>query len=134
MRDVDTIVVHCSASPQGRGDDAETIHAWHQERGFDGIGYHYVILEDGTVQTGRPEYWAGAHVRSHNDNSLGICLIGEGGDATPEQMLSLRNLVLGLYHKYSGPVVCGHNDLDHHKSCPGFSVSLWWQQVQTSDF
>ena len=47
---IDAIVVHCSDSPHGRGNNAETIHGWHLARKWSGIGYHYVILEDGTVQ------------------------------------------------------------------------------------
>jgi len=84
-------VIHCSDSPHGRGDNAATIHKWHKERGFDGIGYHYVILEDGEVENGRPHYWEGAHTKGHND-TIGICLIGEH-DFTPEQFKSLSGLL-----------------------------------------
>ena len=129
MRDIDTVVVHCSASPQNRGDDAATVHNWHKERGFDGIGYHMVILEDGKMQVGRPEYWAGAHAQYYNANSLGVCLIGEGGDATPEQMESLKQLVTGWNHKYNGVHVVGHRDLNPHKDCPGFDAKKWWSTV-----
>ena len=82
-------VIHCSDSPQGRGDNAQTIHRWHKERGFDGIGYHYVILEDGTVENGRPEFWSGAHAKGHND-AIGICFIGDE-DFTEAQFQSLYN-------------------------------------------
>jgi len=126
MREIDTAIVHCSASPQGRGDDAATIHDWHCERGFSGIGYHMVILENGVMQSGRPEYWIGAHARGHNAHSLGVCLIGEGGDATDEQMHSLSQLLMGWNHKYNGINVIGHNDVNSHKTCPGFDVKSWW--------
>lgn len=112
------LVVHCSDSPQGRGDDAETIHQWHLQRGFDGIGYHYVILEDGTVQKGRPEYWVGAHARGYNE-SLGICLIGNTS-FTKEQFNSLKNFIKGKGFKKDE--VVGHYQVDSKKTCPNFNV------------
>ena len=119
------IVVHCSDSPQGRGDNAAVIHRWHQERGFDGIGYHAVILESGKIEPGRPEYWKGAHVGGHNKDTLGICLIGLGGDATEAQLVALEQLVKGWVHKYPDAEVVGHRDLDPRKTCPGFDVKQW---------
>ena len=120
------LVVHVSDSPQGRGDDAETIHDWHKERGFDGIGYHRVILEDGTIQRGRPDYWPGAHVKGYNSSSLGVCLIGKGGDTTTEQFESLANVIKAWKEEHPHARVCGHHDLDENKTCPGFNVPIWW--------
>jgi len=123
---INKIIVHCSASPQGRHDDAATIHRWHVNRGFDGIGYHYVVLENGNVQHGRPEYWQGAHAAGHNRDSLGICLIGQGGDATPEQLNALRGLITQARHKYGRHIdVIGHCDVNPAKTCPGFDVKTW---------
>lgn len=128
---INRIVVHTSASPQGRGDDAETIHRWHLENGWSGIGYHYVITEDGEIQKGRPDYWTGAHVYGYNTGSLGICLIGMGGDATDKQLSSLFQLVAGLVHKHEDAEVCGHSDLDPEGKpyCPGFDVKEWWSNA-----
>ena len=121
------LVVHCSASPQGRGDNAETIHRWHRERGWDGIGYHRVILENGNTEHGRPCYWNGAHVRGHNHESIGVCLIGEGGDATEQQLDSLRMVIGDLLDEHPSATVVGHCDLDSNKpNCPGFNVGDWW--------
>ncbi len=117
------IVIHCSDSPQGRGDTAETIHDWHKQRGWDGIGYHYIILEDGTVEAGRPEYWLGSHCRGHNDK-LGICLIGKD-KFTDAQFAKLAELVRKLKTKYNFDKrqIVGHNMIDEKKTCPNFSVS-----------
>ncbi len=60
------IVIHNSDSKIG---NAETIHEWHLDRGWDGIGYHYVINTDGSEERGRPEYWSGAHVKAYNKDS-----------------------------------------------------------------
>lgn len=126
---IEKIVIHCSDSPPGRGDNAETIHRWHLSRGWDGIGYHYVIDEDGTVEAGRPHFWRGSHVRGHNAKSLGICLIGRGkDDFTMAQMGALRELVKDLRRQHQCETVCGHRDLDENKTCPGFDVAAWWDR------
>ncbi|HEY7821784.1 MAG TPA: N-acetylmuramoyl-L-alanine amidase [Acidimicrobiia bacterium] len=123
-RIVDTIVIHCTDSPQGRGDTAATVHAWHLARGWAGIGYHYVILEDGTVERGRPLYWVGSHARGNNAHSIGICLIGRD-EFTEKQIDALRAMVNRLLLTYPGAEVCGHRDLDNGKTCPNFDVRYW---------
>jgi len=110
-------IIHCSDSPQGRGDNAETIHKWHLNRKFSGIGYHYVILEDGTIENGRPEYWKGAHVKGHN-NAIGICLIGIN-EFTPAQFISLEKILKDGGYKFSE--VVGHYAVSK-KTCPNFKV------------
>jgi len=111
-------IIHCSDSPQGRGDTAETIHQWHKERGFDGIGYHYVILEDGTVEVGRPEYWRGSHAKRYN-RALGICLIGID-EFTVAQFISLEKLLKD--HNFKANEVVGHYQVNLDKTCPNFNV------------
>lgn len=122
--DITMIVVHHSASPHGRGDDAAAIHRWHQERGFDGCGYHWVITEHGALQAGRPWYWQGAHVAGHNEGSLGICLIGEG-DFTGEQLHTLRELYNELRLQWPEAIWRNHRDLDSDSACPGFDAVGW---------
>lgn len=124
------IVVHCSDSPQGRGDNAATIHAWHKDgNGWSGIGYHFVVLEDGTVERGRPTYWHGAHVKGHNAESIGICLIGV--DSFPrEQLMALREQIDRLRYQFPDAAVVGHRNLDKRKTCPNFEVSEWYHNAQ----
>lgn len=116
------IVIHCSDSPQGRSDNAEIIHTWHKDRGFDGIGYHYVILEDGTIENGRPEYWSGAHAKGYN-HYFGICLIGVDS-FTQAQFDSLERKVRELRIVYGIPAfnVIGHYQVST-KTCPNFDVN-----------
>ena len=109
-------IIHCSDSPQGRGDNAETIHGWHKQNGWDGIGYHYVILEDGTVEAGRPIYWSGAHARGHNDK-IGICLIGIN-QFTEDQFEALYKLLNDLEVEE----IKGHYEVDKAKSCPNIDM------------
>lgn len=121
---INKIIVHCSDSPQGRGDDAETIHKWHKERDFDGIGYHAVILENGTVQPGRPDYWTGAHAAGSNSGTLGVCLIGTDS-FTPAQFKALRKWVNEKREKHRIKIenVIGHYETPNtYKTCPNFNM------------
>lgn len=120
------IVIHCSDSPQGRGDNVDTIRRWHVEgNGWSDIGYHYVILEDGFVEEGRDIDKSGAHAKGYNDY-IGICLIGIDS-FTAKQFQSLANLVKGLMDNYTIPLskVIGHYDVSHTKTCPNFNVGDW---------
>lgn len=121
MRKIRRIIVHCSDSPQGRGDDVETIRRWHLERGFDDIGYHYVILESGTVQPGRDLERAGAHCQGYNSDSVGICLIGDYS-FTKDQFRALRTLVDIFENTYGKLEVHGHCYYNPQKECPRFNV------------
>ena len=127
-RKINKIAVHCSFSPQGRGDDAHTIDNWHRERWGSGIGYHYVILEDGTIQKGRWVDYAGAHVKGHNRDTIGICRIGGMGedgraswDCTEDEynaIIKLCSLLCEMYDLDSGDVL-GHNEFPGaNKACP----------------
>lgn len=135
-RAIASIAIHCSFSPQGRGDDAHTIDRWHRERwGEDsGIGYHYVVLEDGTIQKGRWVDYPGAHVKGRNYNSIGIVRIGGMGkngeairDATHEQINSIRKLAHLLKEAYELEVsdIKGHSEYPNvNKSCPMMNMNL----------
>ena len=126
------IILHCSATREGQDIKAKTIKQWHKERGFDDIGYHYVIDLDGTIEKGRDEDLVGAHCKGHNATSIGICYVG-GCDKnmkpkdtrTPEQKRSMLSLVRKLVNKYKIPVtqIWAHHDFDKHKACPSFDVS-----------
>ena len=125
MREIDTIIVHCAATS---GDvDAETIDRWHKDRGWKGIGYHVVVRQNGSVETGRGLGEVGAHARGHNANSIGICLAG-GLDPTKgytaAQWASLAGLCKGLKEQYDVQII-GHNDVTDEKTCPNFDVKHW---------
>ena len=72
---IDKIILHHSASPMDRT-TIHVIHNWHLQRGWLGCGYHYVIHEDGSIFQGRPLDKVGAHARGYNENSVGICTVG----------------------------------------------------------
>lgn len=129
MRKIDQIIIHCSATPEGRNVTVADIDRWHRARGFQGIGYHYVVYLDGTVAAGRDEHRAGAHCRGHNSRSIGVCYIG-GCDAemrpkdtrTPAQRSALRRLVSELRQRYPGATVHGHREFAA-KACPSFDIA-----------
>ena len=118
------IVVHCADTPNDREVTAEEIHGWHLANGWDGIGYHKVIGRSGLVENGRPEYWQGSHVRGHNHESLGVCLVGRDS-FTDDQWDSLFELINLWKLQYPKAEVVGHCDLDSHKTCPNFDVKKW---------
>ena len=131
MREINLIVIHCSATPEGRDISTETVRGWHvNERGWSDIGYHYVIELSGKVKVGRPLERAGAHVRGFNKNSIGICYIGGMTDdmSAPKdtrneaQKESLLNLLLDLKEQFPNAVIKGHNQYST-KACPSFDTS-----------
>lgn len=121
---IEKIVVHCADTPADMDIGVDEIDEWHRDRGWSGIGYHYVIRRDGELEYGRPEGVQGAHVRGHNRNSLGICLVGgKGGfNFTYSQVERLINLHATLHAKYPDAEWLGHRDLDSGKACPQFDV------------
>lgn len=130
MRKIDEIIIHCSATPEGRDHSVADITVWHRARGFRTIGYHYLVHIDGRVERGRPESEIGAHCLGHNARSIGVCYVGglasdcktPKDTRTPEQRRMLRELVKGLQRKYRGAKVYGHRDFAA-KACPCFDVA-----------
>ena len=113
------IVIHHSASPEWT--TVQDIDAWHRERGFTGVGYHYVIEHSGRIRVGRPIDQQGAHAKtgksySRNATHIGICLVGNES-FTEVQLVSLRRLVKRLRQAY--PIVSVE---PHHEECAGHGV------------
>ena len=130
MRKITEIIVHCSATPEGKDFTVPDITRWHKQRGFRTIGYHYVVYRDGSVHTGRQEGEIGAHCTGHNACSIGICYIGglaaDGKTAkdtrTPEQRKALLMLLRRLRAKYTNAKIHGHRDFAA-KACPSFDAT-----------
>lgn len=134
MREITHIVIHCSATRASQDIGASEIDRWHRDRGWNGIGYHFVVKRDGVVEAGRPVERAGAHVSGFNSTTIGVCLVGgvaEDG-RTPEinftrpQIDSAIAYVADLVNRYQLRIqnVIGHNeairDITHGspKACP----------------
>lgn len=120
------IVIHHTAIENS---DVKFIHALHLKNGWAGIGYHYVIYDDGSVHKGRPEKMVGAHAYGVNDKSVGIALVGNFNNRQPsgEQMSSLIGLVEELTAKYH---IAQDHIVPHSRvsktDCPG--TQFPWQK------
>lgn len=128
MKKITEIIVHCTATPQGRPASVSEIDSWHRQRGFDCIGYHYVVGLDGGVGAGRPESRQGAHCLGHNAVSIGVVYVGgldkDGNPAdtrTPAQKAALRTLLALLRRRYPQARIYGHRDFAA-KACPCFDA------------
>lgn len=126
MRQINRYILHCSDSDRREDDDISVINEWHVARGFAGVGYHFFIKKDGTVQKGRRLELPGAHVQNHNSDSIGICLSGRK-EFMGKQFVALIDLIEKLNDMLvSGnngvlPEINGHCEFDKMKTCPNFN-------------
>lgn len=134
-RQIDKLIIHCAATPPDMDIGVDTIRKWHLERGFNDIGYHYVIKRDGSVEDGRPINLVGAHVAGHNTGSIGICLVGgvdrknkPESNFTEEQWNTLRRAAMMFKAEYPKATIHGHNEFDKGKACPSFDVQKWLKE------
>ena len=139
MRTITLLILHCSAVRPDQQSSVAQINTWHHQRGFHlGIGYHYVVRRDGSVETGRPEYLVGAHCLNHNAHSIGICyeggldIRGQPADTRTEaQKASLRTLLEDLHRRYPKALIVGHRDLSHDRDCPCFDTVKEYADLQS---
>ena len=124
------IILHCSATPEGKDYKAADIDRWHRNNGWEMIGYNYVVDLDGTIEEGRPIDMVGAHCSGYNSESVGICYIG-GCDKnmkakdtrTEAQKISLYKVVYEMMKKYNLPITCVYTHAvlcNYTKACPSF--------------
>lgn len=130
MREINQIILHCSATKPSQQVTVEDIKKWHvEENGWSACGYHYVIELNGDVSEGRNVEIAGAHCKGHNASSIGVCYIGGlDEDGKPKNTLnedqkeSLFQLVKDLLDEYGLKIeqVRCHNEYNSNKACPSF--------------
>ena len=130
MKQVNRIILHCSATPEGRPHDANDIRRWHMAKGWKDVGYHWIIGIDGTIEAGRQMNKRGAHAKGHNKDSIGICYIGgmcqdslvPKDTLTELQLTALYNVIEFVRSKFGDIPVIGHNEVSN-KACPSFNVA-----------
>lgn len=125
----DRFVIHHTGTGSVDMDaSAEQIHDWHLSS-YAGIGYHFVVRKDGTIERGRPEWAIGSHAYGSNHDSIGIHLSGEYEIYYPTdaQIESTAELLAELCEYYDVPIdrnhILGHFEVDpdgkRGTSCPG---------------
>ena len=136
MRQINKIIVHCTATPEGRNVSVDTIRKWHvEDNGWSDIGYHWVIALSGAIEKGRDESKSGAHAKGHNANSIGVVYVG-GCDKnmnpkdtrTEGQKESLRCLLEDLKGRYPNAQIIGHRDVSS-KACPSFDAKKEYADI-----
>jgi hypothetical protein len=133
---VTKLVVHHSASSRDKTTTAQ-ITAWHKEKDYKTIGYHKVILGDGTIENGRSETEMGAHAKGANQGSLGVCLTGNFETETPTtaQINSLVTVLTNWCraHKLNAPNIYGHYNVPGGTTataCPGKNLKSQLPQIK----
>lgn len=145
-RDVTEVVTHWSETHTNKNIGSEEINKYHLDLGLDGIGYHYVIRRDGSLQRGRPVNTQGQHapVNSHDLRSIGIVFVGginvPSGTPNSENFLSVQSLTRSqlntfdhfcrsFYAVFPGGQIIGHNDIDEDEIDPGFEVINYVENI-----
>lgn len=135
-RTINEIIVHCTATPEGREVSVDEIRKWHKQRGFADIGYHYVIHIHGELENGRDVDLVGAHCTGHNTNSIGVCYVGGMDKAnkkakdtrTLQQKAVLMSLLIDLKKLYPNARIRGHRDFAN-KECPSFDATSEYRKI-----
>ena len=138
-RRINLLVIHSTATPEGRHHTIEDITEWHKKRGFRSIGYHYVIYIDGSIHEGRNINTAGAHLKGHNANSIGVAYVG-GTDnrlrpkdtRNDAQMKALETIVKEIITIYPNIEIAGHSQFSQ-TACPSFDVPSWLRSININN-
>lgn len=137
VRLVTLVVIHCTFTPANMNVGVKEIDRWHRQEGWFGIGYHFVIRRDGTIEEGRPLDEVGAHAKGHNHNSIGIAMVGgksakgkPTNNFTVEQFEALNHLLHKLDDRLNKYDIKGHGDLSGHESrkCPCFDLDKFLRE------
>lgn len=145
------LVIHCTATPEGRDVSAADIRRWHTApvsaggRGWKQVGYTDLIHTDGRVERlvannedANVDPWEITNgAAGYNSVSRHIVYAG-GVDAnnvqkakdtrTPAQKEALKRYVLDFHRKHPTVKIVGHNQLAA-KACPSFDVSQWLKSI-----
>jgi len=152
-REVTEMVVHWTETHTDKNIGSEEINKYHFDLGLDGIGYHYVIRRDGSLQRGRPVNIKGQHAptNNHDTRSIGLVFVGginvPSGTPNPENFLSVQSLTRSqlntfdhfcrsFYAVFPGAQIVGHSEIDEDEVDPGFEVINYVENVfgKTSKF
>lgn len=141
LRDFTEVVVHATDTTKDMEVNYDVLKAWDvTERSLSEVGYHFIILRDGSLQVCRPISVDGVHsLKDHNENSIGIAFVGgllgnrnnreakrSSKSFTMEQFNTFDTFMRAFYTVVPGGQAWGHNDIDHtRRSDPHFNVPLY---------
>jgi N-acetyl-anhydromuramyl-L-alanine amidase AmpD len=136
-RKITEIIIHCSATPDGKDYTVDDIRRWHKQRGYSDVGYHYIVYRNGILAQGRDVNIIGAHASGHNAHSIGICYIGgmSADNTRPEDTRTLRqkgrllSLLVDLRKLYPNARIIGHRDLSEDKNGNGIIEPSEWMKA-----
>lgn len=136
-RKITEIIIHCSATPDGKDYTVDDIRRWHKQRGYSDVGYHYIVYRNGQLVQGRDVNIIGAHAAGHNAHSIGICYIGgmNAENTRPEDTRTLRqkarllSLLVDLRKLYPNARIIGHRDLSEDKNGDGIIEPSEWMKA-----
>ncbi len=101
------------------------VNDWHRDRGWTGMGYHYLVRLDASIERGRPRWALGAHDEGENADSIGICVV-YAETPSEDQLESLCGLLVDLHDIYglvpADSTIKGHRDNEPPETpteCPG---------------
>ncbi len=143
-RTIDSIVIHCSDSPDEYSFKASDIERWHMERaakepwdsfkdvngkmGY--IGYHYVISREGEIQEGRPVEIKGCHTSGFNNESIGVCWIGKKLMTVKQRESLVQCLAeLCVAHGLATIDIYEHCQFNRKKTCPNFGSKFTFESI-----
>lgn len=152
MRTIKRLVIHCSATPNGRHHTVHDIDDWHRANKWrrdpaaaarcgnpelTSIGYTRVIYTNGESHQGRCWDEVPVSVRGWNSDAIAICMIGTNKFSL-QQWDTLKREVSFLRSQLKIEIIQGHRDLSPDKDgdgsvephewlkdCPGFDVAKW---------
>lgn len=136
MRTITEIIVHSTATPKGMNATVSDIDRWHRQKGYDCIGYHFVILRNGQIQAGRAVGAVGAHCKGRNADTIGVAYVGglnedkQSADTrTGAQKIALNVLLADLVKQYPTiHKISGHRDYCN-TACPSFDAKTEYQHI-----
>ena len=150
MQKLKYLVLHCTATPEGREVSSSDIRHWHTDpvskggRGWKQVGYTDMIHLDGKVERlvknnedANVDTWEITNgVAGKNSVSRHVVYVGGVGKdgktakdtRTPQQLKALEEYVKDFHKRFPSVRIVGHNELAA-KACPSFDVKQWLKQI-----
>lgn len=144
------LVIHCTATPQGRAVSSDEIRRWHTSpiskggRGWKQVGYTDMIHLGGRVERlvdnnedAMVDPWevtnGAAGINSVSRHIVYVGGVSKDGKTpqdtrTPEQRDALKQYVLDFHRRHPSVRIIGHNEVAK-KACPSFDVQSWLEEI-----